>query len=240
MSITFYDRAVRCTPSIANNACARWSTNTVVSSPIRCVGRACPRPIWMMRSNGLSSLRPGRLETAPPADERKFLLGVAVNMAKHARRSLARRREVLIGQLPDRAEPLGTPEHLVERNDCGSSSTDPRRDGRAPSRGPDVPRARGDDIWRISPCDSPSREEPPRPACAGPAVSGLPGEIEVTWGEPRGWFSPEIRRRCGAEGGSALGQALLEAGASAVECGTTRDADTLAALGLSPESLSQA
>ena len=56
-----------------------------------------------------------RLDTTPPEDERKFLLGVAVNMAWHVRRKLARRREVPTQYVPERVEPLGTPEHLIER-----------------------------------------------------------------------------------------------------------------------------
>src|SRR5436190_18341116 len=47
--------------------------------------------------------------------ERSFLFQVAVNTAAHARRDLARRREVLPGDTPDRVEALATPEYLTQR-----------------------------------------------------------------------------------------------------------------------------
>ena len=48
--------------------------------------------------------------------ERSFLFQVAMNMAAHARRDIARRREVLPGEpAPDRIEALATPEYLTQR-----------------------------------------------------------------------------------------------------------------------------
>lgn len=48
--------------------------------------------------------------------ERSFLFQVALNTAAHARRDLARRREVLPGDdTPDPIESLATPEYLTER-----------------------------------------------------------------------------------------------------------------------------
>src|SRR5262245_38007106 len=48
--------------------------------------------------------------------ERSFLFQVALNMAAHARRDLARRREVMPGEVtPDRIEAIDTPEYLTQR-----------------------------------------------------------------------------------------------------------------------------
>jgi RNA polymerase sigma-70 factor (ECF subfamily) len=55
-----------------------------------------------------------RLDTTPVAAERQFLRGVAQNVASHARRTYARRREVP-GDVPERADLFRTPEHLIER-----------------------------------------------------------------------------------------------------------------------------
>ena len=174
------------------------------------------------------------------ADERKFLLGVAVNMAWHARRSLARRREVPIGQLPERAEPLGTPEHLVERKRLRQLVDRVLNELDEPLRAVltlhELEEMTSADIavrLAIPPGTVASRLRRARVrfrACLG--------EIDVTWRSPGA--GPVRKPRVAAvQKVSALGQALLEAGASAVECGTTRDA-VLAALGLSPESLSEA
>src|SRR5262245_41174319 len=55
-----------------------------------------------------------RLGDVQPGAERSFLFQVAVNLAAHARRKLARRREVLSDQLPEGLHALGTPEDLVD------------------------------------------------------------------------------------------------------------------------------
>jgi RNA polymerase sigma-70 factor, ECF subfamily len=57
----------------------------------------------------------GRLADLQPGAERSFLFQVARNTAAHTRRTLARRRECSSDQLPERTEPLGTPEDLAVR-----------------------------------------------------------------------------------------------------------------------------
>ena len=57
-----------------------------------------------------------RIDDVDLGAERSFLFQVAVNTAAHARRDLARRREVLPGDLtPERIEALATPEYLTQR-----------------------------------------------------------------------------------------------------------------------------
>jgi RNA polymerase sigma-70 factor (ECF subfamily) len=56
-----------------------------------------------------------RLDDVENGAERSFLFQVAVNLASHARRKLARRREILEDQPPERIEALATPEHLTDR-----------------------------------------------------------------------------------------------------------------------------
>ncbi len=56
-----------------------------------------------------------RLEDVRPSAERSFLFQVAIYRALHARRQLARRREVLGDSAPESVEALGTPEDLAER-----------------------------------------------------------------------------------------------------------------------------
>lgn len=56
-----------------------------------------------------------RLEDVQQGSERSFVRQVAHNRASHARRSQARRREVLSDDLPESTEPLGTPEELAAR-----------------------------------------------------------------------------------------------------------------------------
>ncbi|HXU04388.1 MAG TPA: sigma-70 family RNA polymerase sigma factor, partial [Polyangia bacterium] len=58
-----------------------------------------------------------RLRDVEIGSERSFLFQVAVNLASHARRKLARRREVLDEEPPDRVETLATPEHLTDRKE---------------------------------------------------------------------------------------------------------------------------
>jgi len=57
----------------------------------------------------------GRLDDVKPGAERSFLFQVAINMAAHARRRLARRREVFNDSAPERIEAYATPERLTER-----------------------------------------------------------------------------------------------------------------------------
>ena len=56
-----------------------------------------------------------RLDDVQHAAERQFLFQVARNVAAHARRTLARRREVSGDQAPERVEAFATPENLAER-----------------------------------------------------------------------------------------------------------------------------
>ena len=57
-----------------------------------------------------------RIDDVRQGAERSFVFQVALNMAAHARRDLARRREVLPGDMPpDRVESLATPEYLTQR-----------------------------------------------------------------------------------------------------------------------------
>jgi RNA polymerase sigma-70 factor, ECF subfamily len=56
-----------------------------------------------------------RIDDVDLGAERSFLYQVAVNLASHSRRKLARRREVLDDHLPERVEVHATPEHLTDR-----------------------------------------------------------------------------------------------------------------------------
>jgi len=55
-----------------------------------------------------------RIDDVQPGAERSFLFQVAHNVAAHARRALARRREIMDGELPERVE-VSTPELLADR-----------------------------------------------------------------------------------------------------------------------------
>jgi RNA polymerase sigma-70 factor (ECF subfamily) len=57
----------------------------------------------------------GRIDDVQLGAERSFLFQVALNTAAHTRRTLARRREFSSDHLPERIEPLGTPEDLALR-----------------------------------------------------------------------------------------------------------------------------
>jgi RNA polymerase sigma-70 factor, ECF subfamily len=56
-----------------------------------------------------------RLDDLQPGAERAFLGQVALNLAWHARRSLARRREIPSDQMPEMVETRATPEELIDR-----------------------------------------------------------------------------------------------------------------------------
>ena len=56
-----------------------------------------------------------RLDDVQPGAERAFLCQVALNLAWHARRSFARRREIPSDQLPEPVETRATPEELFDR-----------------------------------------------------------------------------------------------------------------------------
>jgi RNA polymerase sigma-70 factor (ECF subfamily) len=58
-----------------------------------------------------------RLDDVDLGAERSFLFQVAVNLASHSRRKMARRREVLDDSPPERVDALSTPEHLTGRKE---------------------------------------------------------------------------------------------------------------------------
>jgi len=62
---------------------------------------------FMVAANRLNDVRHGA--------ERSFLFQVALNTASHARRALARRRELPSEQVPERIEAFATPENLADR-----------------------------------------------------------------------------------------------------------------------------
>jgi RNA polymerase sigma-70 factor (ECF subfamily) len=58
-----------------------------------------------------------RLEDVQLGAERPFLHQVALNMAAHVRRKLARRREVLEDKVPEHVDSITTPEQLTSRKE---------------------------------------------------------------------------------------------------------------------------
>jgi len=56
-----------------------------------------------------------RLDDLQPGAERAFVCQVALNLAWHARRSHARRREIPSDQMPEPVETRATPEELIDR-----------------------------------------------------------------------------------------------------------------------------
>jgi RNA polymerase sigma-70 factor (ECF subfamily) len=56
-----------------------------------------------------------RIDDVQVGSERSFLIQVAQNLASHARRKMARRREVMDGNPPERIEAVVTPEFLADR-----------------------------------------------------------------------------------------------------------------------------
>jgi len=56
-----------------------------------------------------------RLDDVRPGAEKGFLFKIALNLAAHARRTLARRREVLAEEAPERNETFPTPEQLTDQ-----------------------------------------------------------------------------------------------------------------------------
>jgi RNA polymerase sigma-70 factor (ECF subfamily) len=65
-----------------------------------------------------------RLDDVEAGAERSFLFKVAHNVAFHARRRHARRREVLDGNPPERIETIATPERLAVRKQLGNVLAD--------------------------------------------------------------------------------------------------------------------
>ena len=58
-----------------------------------------------------------RLQDIQVGSERMFLHQVALNLAAHMRRTLARRREVSDDRMPEQVEAFATPEHLAGRSE---------------------------------------------------------------------------------------------------------------------------
>jgi RNA polymerase sigma-70 factor (ECF subfamily) len=56
-----------------------------------------------------------RLDDVRPGSERSFLLQIALRVAAHARRTLARRREVSEDHAPESVESFATPEQLTDQ-----------------------------------------------------------------------------------------------------------------------------
>ena len=85
------------------------------SSRACCATRVPPRPRSTTRSSGRSSRPRAGSTTSAPGAEKGFLFRIALNLAAHARRTMARRREVLADEAPERVESLATPEPLTDR-----------------------------------------------------------------------------------------------------------------------------
>jgi RNA polymerase sigma-70 factor (ECF subfamily) len=56
-----------------------------------------------------------RIDDVRPGAERSFLFQVALNMAAHARRALARRREIPSAHLPEMYDPSASPDQVIVR-----------------------------------------------------------------------------------------------------------------------------
>jgi RNA polymerase sigma-70 factor (ECF subfamily) len=56
-----------------------------------------------------------RLDDVRPGSEKGFLFRIALNLAAHARRTLARRREVPAEEAPERVDTLASPEQLTDQ-----------------------------------------------------------------------------------------------------------------------------
>jgi RNA polymerase sigma-70 factor (ECF subfamily) len=56
-----------------------------------------------------------RLDDVRPGAEKGFLFKIALNLAAHSRRTMARRREVLSEEAPERIDMLATPEALTDQ-----------------------------------------------------------------------------------------------------------------------------
>jgi RNA polymerase sigma-70 factor, ECF subfamily len=176
----------------------------------------------------------GRLEDVHLGAERSFLFQVAIHVAAHARRHLARRREVCADELSDTVQAPTTPELLAERKEMRKLLDDITDSMNEPLR----------DVFRLYELEGMSTDE-----------------IAVLVGVPRGTVASRLRRaraqarqhagaielaldletagskRIGGpallrrEERSPLGRALLGVGTSLCRSAATR-AKTLAALGV--------
>jgi RNA polymerase sigma-70 factor (ECF subfamily) len=178
-----------------------------------------------------------RLEDVELGAERGFLFQVAVNLASHTRRTLARRREVFTDQTIERIEAIATPEHLTDRkqlrmllNDIVGSLHETLRAvfilhefeemklGEIAAR---LRLPRGTVSSRLRRAREQIRQHV--------AAIELAADLE-TRGVQHIEEPPAMRR----ETASALGRALLRAGGSTPMRMTSTHARTLAALGLLP------
>jgi RNA polymerase sigma-70 factor, ECF subfamily len=175
-----------------------------------------------------------RLQDVHPAAERSFLFHVANNVAAHARRNLARRREVCSDELPDVIQAPTTPEHLAERKemrkllgDIADSMTDSLRS-----------------VFTLHEFEGMSTVEIA-------ALVGIPlGTVASRLRRARAWFRQHVvaielaldlgtlgadridgPARLRREKVGALGRALLDVGSAASQSASTRT-KTLAALGV--------
>ena len=90
-----------------------------------------------------------RLDDVRPGAEKGFLFKIALNLAAHARRTLARRREVLAEEAPERNETFPTPEQLTDQKRMRQTAGRcPRSDGRKPARRVRALRVRRDEHVR--------------------------------------------------------------------------------------------
>jgi RNA polymerase sigma-70 factor (ECF subfamily) len=175
-----------------------------------------------------------RLEDVHSGAEKSFVFQVALNMAAHARRDLARRREVCSDQLDDVVVAPTTPEHIAERkqmrkliDDIVDTMSESLRSVfmlhqlEAMSMG-DIATLLGVPIGTVASRLRRARELFRRHIVAIELVSDLGTE------GARRIEGPALLRR---EKASALARALLTAGAARFASVSTR-AKTLAALGL--------
>ena len=176
-----------------------------------------------------------RLDDVALGAERQFLHQVALNVAAHFRRKMARRREILDDRVPERVESLATPEQLTSRKEMRQLL--------------DEVAARMDaslyDVFKLFAFEQVNRNEIaarlglPRGTVASRIRRAQAqfrkhaGAIDIAWdlgSDGKQIEEPEVLSR---EKMSRLMRALLDAGASRGATASVR-AGTLASLGLPP------
>lgn len=104
------------TAAMDRNARLRWMVDEHVDFVAR-VLRNAGTPIAEMddevQRTFITAAR--RLDDVRPGAERSFLLQTALHVAAHARRTAARRREVLAEEAPELVDPAQTPEQLADQ-----------------------------------------------------------------------------------------------------------------------------
>ena len=116
-------RDLRCSAFVRRHPCratgmrasARWSTQHLnsVAQTLRRAGVPSSDLDDEIQRTFIVAAK--RIDDVQVGAERSFLIQVAQNLASHARRKLARRREVLDGNPPERIEAIATPEFLAGR-----------------------------------------------------------------------------------------------------------------------------